>query len=190
MMRVGPLLVAVLVLVGCGGVKPQRAQVDQPAPVEKAPLLPDKPPQLEPETPASPVPPAPPTPPDKEEVPVWAKAQVLTETPRAGQRIEFLYEYHNMGERPITLSFPTGQTVELVVQRDGTEVWRFSRMGFFTQQLTELSLGAGQSKSWHLAWDGRDMSGRPVPSGRYTATLSLTAGSAEWSEIAVAFDVG
>lgn len=190
MVRLAALLAACMVLAGCGGVKPKLEQVSRPAavPVEKPAPPADEQSQPEPEMPAPEKTPGAESP-AGEEATVWAKAQVLTAAPSAGKRVEFLYEYSNLGGRPITLSFNTGQTVELVVEQAGREIWRFSRKGVFTQQLIAFRLGAGESKAWRLAWDGRDMNGRPVPPGRYTARLSLESTAAMQSVVAVEFDV-
>jgi hypothetical protein len=191
-LRSAVALILSVSLLGCGGAGRKLERVEGGPPGERAEVpsgpvsgggSPAKP------QPAAPDPEAPAEPGSAADAGAWARASLLTEAPRAGGRVEFLYEFTNRGGQPLNLTFRSGQTVEMVIEREGAEVWRHSRSAIFTQALLEVSLGAGESKAWRITWDGRDEQGRPVHPGRYEARLHLTAGGTARSEVTVAFTV-
>ncbi len=74
------------------------------------------------------------------------------------------------------LAFTSGQEHELVIARakDDSEVYRFSKTVTFPQGPHQRTVDSGTCLLWDTPWDTGTTAGPLVPSGRYTATLSLT----------------
>jgi hypothetical protein len=82
-----------------------------------------------------------------------------------------LFDFHvtNTTARKIEVSFPNGQTHELVVLDTlGKEVWRWSAGRIFTQTLQNKVLRASDSLNYELRWPG-------AIAGRYVAVATLSS---------------
>lgn len=82
--------------------------------------------------------------------------------------VEFVLTVQNGGTEPIDLEFPSGKVVDVAVEEDGSEVWRWSDGRMFVEAVQTETVPAGGSVSHAVAWD------EPRP-GEYTATASLEA---------------
>ncbi len=87
---------------------------------------------------------------------------------RRGVPIPMALRVQNTGDRPILLQMPTGQQYDFLVERDGTEVWRWSQGQVFTQALSNLTFDPDEVRTFTIAWDQRDNAGNLVPAGTYT----------------------
>jgi hypothetical protein len=92
----------------------------------------------------------------------------------AGRPVTFVVVLENRGADPARLVFPTGQSADLTISRDGSEVWRWSAGQAFTQAVREETLEAGGRRAVRVTWPGTDQEGRPVEPGRYEAVGRFT----------------
>jgi hypothetical protein len=91
----------------------------------------------------------------------------------AGRPVTFVLVAQNAGGEPARLTFPSGQPYDLVVVRDGAEVWRWSAGRSFTQAVREETLGAGEQRIERIVWPATDGAGQPAPPGAYEARATL-----------------
>jgi len=85
----------------------------------------------------------------------------------ADDDVVFRLTVRNDGERPLELTFESGQTAEFVVTGDGDPVWRWSDGRMFTQQVRHETLSPGDETTAEGQW-------RNPPAGRYTVEATLT----------------
>ncbi|MGI9528814.1 MAG: BsuPI-related putative proteinase inhibitor [Acidimicrobiia bacterium] len=88
----------------------------------------------------------------------------------SGQAIVLPIDVRNTTDQDATLTFTSGQRVELTLSQDGEEVYRWSSTASFIQSVEEVVLPAG-------ATFGRTLITSPVdlPAGTYTAQAWITA---------------
>lgn len=81
-----------------------------------------------------------------------------------GDRVEFTLLVTNQSADLLTLRFDSGQIFDFRALKPGTDalVWNWAHDQVFTQQLREIDLGAGESRSYMVEWDGRDNDGELV----------------------------
>lgn len=84
-----------------------------------------------------------------------------------GGETELALTVTNQSGHPVKLDFRSGQTYDLVISREGEEVWRWSYDRFFTQALRSITMEPGESMSFQETWEGRDNAGNTVPPGEY-----------------------
>jgi hypothetical protein len=70
----------------------------------------------------------------------------------AGDSVSFVLQVTNAGPAPVALTFPTGQSFDFAVSRDGREVWRWSADRSFTQAVREESIAAGETRRYEASW--------------------------------------
>jgi hypothetical protein len=88
----------------------------------------------------------------------------------ANDGVQFTVVVTNDGPRRVELTFPSGQTHDIVVYDvAGSEVWRWSVGQMFTQALQNKSLDAHESLHYTMRWR------HPVPHGSLLAVASLTS---------------
>jgi len=88
----------------------------------------------------------------------------------ADDGVQFTVVVTNDGPRRVELTFPSGQTHDIVVyDAAGSEVWRWSVGQMFTQALQNKSLDAHESLHYTMRWR------HPVPHGSLLAVASLTS---------------
>lgn len=98
-------------------------------------------------------------------------AASLQVTPAEGT-VAFALQVTNASDTPVELVFPTGQSFDFLVLRDGQEVWRWSLDRMFTQAIREETLPPGETLHYRAEWDAR--AARP---GEYRAVGRLTSTS-------------
>jgi hypothetical protein len=87
-----------------------------------------------------------------------------------GDGVQFSVVVTNDGPRRVELTFPNGQTHDIVVyDAAGSEVWRWGTGQMFTQALQNKSLDAHESVRYTMRWR------HPAPHGPLVAVASLTS---------------
>jgi hypothetical protein len=76
----------------------------------------------------------------------------------------------NEGDGDVTLQFASGQQGDVVLRRDGVEVYRWSEGRMFAQAITCIGLAPGESHTVELADHPVD-----VPPGTYDLEATLTS---------------
>ncbi len=67
--------------------------------------------------------------------------------------VRFTYAVTNDGETPVELSFRSGQSFDVWVERDGDERWRYSDGRMFTQALRSETLEPGETTRYSTTWE-------------------------------------
>ena len=74
----------------------------------------------------------------------------------------------NRADEPRSLTLPSSQTHDFAVSAGaGDEVWRWSAGRMFAQMLTEVTLAAGESRTFSETWDQVCSDDRPAAVGPY-----------------------
>ena len=97
----------------------------------------------------------------------------FTEPLVAGAPVTWTLSVKSEADEPVTLVFPSGQDGDLVLERDGAEVYRWSDGTFFTQAIRCRDLPAGATLTFELRSDSFD-----VEPGDYTLRATLAASPA------------
>lgn len=87
-----------------------------------------------------------------------------------GDSVQFVLQVTNTTPTPTELEFSSAQQFDFVVERNGSEVWRWSADQMFTQALQKRVLAPGETLTYSATW-------RPAPGlqGEFTAHGVLTA---------------
>lgn len=105
-------------------------------------------------------------------------AEVVLEQPHgvlaADRQLVFSLTVKNRGKNPLRCTLPTAQVYDVLVLKEGREVWRWSRGMRFATVLTPFSLPAGGVRTYSASWDAvegalRDATGNSVAAGDYEA---------------------
>jgi hypothetical protein len=91
------------------------------------------------------------------------------EASASGDTVWWVFDVTNTGSSPVDLTFASGQTGEVVLSRDGIEEYRWSDGKVFTQAVSTLTLGSGQT----VVYQFNDVVG--VAAGEYELTATVTA---------------
>lgn len=95
---------------------------------------------------------------------------------KPGQSVRMAFTVVNTSGHSVTYNFSTGQRFNITATNAaGTAVWNWAAGRRFSPNLASLSLPPGKSFVYRAAWNGRDLSGRPVPPGAYTLSAHLTS---------------
>lgn len=95
---------------------------------------------------------------------------------KSGQPVRMTFTVVNTSGHPVTYNFSTGQRFDVTATNAaGTAVWDWAAPKRFSQNLVSLPLPPGKSLTYRAVWNGRDLSGHPVPPGAYTLTAHLTS---------------
>jgi hypothetical protein len=87
-----------------------------------------------------------------------------------GESVTFDLTVTNPGQRKVELTFPSGQTYDVVVfDAAGGEVWRWSTGQMFTQSLRNKSLDAHETMQYSATWK------HPAIHGSLVAVATLTS---------------
>jgi Intracellular proteinase inhibitor len=85
----------------------------------------------------------------------------------AGRPVTFAVVAENRGAQTTPLVFPTGQSFDLVISRDGREVWRWSAGRAFSQAVRNEEMRPAERRAERITWPGTDQAGRTVEPGSY-----------------------
>lgn len=91
-----------------------------------------------------------------------------------GETVGFEYAIRNDTNQALRYSFTSGKQFDLWVLCDGGECYRLSKHMFYSQALTSLTLGPGDTKTYRAGWDQKDNSGKQVGPGTFTVYAQLT----------------
>ncbi|CAN5631215.1 hypothetical protein BH23GEM3_BH23GEM3_17410 [soil metagenome] len=70
-----------------------------------------------------------------------------------GDSARFILQVTNASERPVQLTFSSGQSFDFIVLREEREVWRWSNDQMFTQAIREETLAPGETRSYDAIWN-------------------------------------
>lgn len=100
---------------------------------------------------------------DANELPIASSLGV-----EVGERVGFAFHVTNNEAKRLELTFPSGQTHDIVVLDSiGREVWRWSAGRMFTQALQNKILASAETLTYEADWNPGKLQ------GRYTAVASL-----------------
>jgi hypothetical protein len=90
-----------------------------------------------------------------------------------GSEVTFAFHVTNHAAKKVELTFPSGQTHDVVVlDSAGHEVWRWSEDRMFTQAIQNTVLEANETLTYEAAW-------KPSQAhGKYVAVASLSGDQA------------
>jgi hypothetical protein len=116
---------------------------------------------------------------DNPAAPVVATLSTDKTTYKSGEPVTFTLTARNAGNTAQNLNFGSGQSYDIVVRPQGQSnaepLWQWSRGRMFTQALREITLNAGEQKTWTTTWLQTGSAGGFVPRGQYTVSARLTA---------------
>ena len=92
-----------------------------------------------------------------------------------GSAALFTLAVDNPTEAPLTVTFPSAQTYDLVVYSGETEVWRSSAGSAFAAALAERTYPPGVTLLGRERWSWRDNNDNPLPPSTYRVVGTLTA---------------
>ncbi|ARU63638.1 hypothetical protein CBW65_23430 [Tumebacillus avium] len=92
-----------------------------------------------------------------------------------GEAVQITLTLTNTTSSTQTYNFNTSQRYDIVVQKGGREVWRWSNGQFFLQVLGTLTLQPGESVTYTETWDQTNNNGNQVAAGTYTIVGSITS---------------
>lgn len=105
-------------------------------------------------------------------------AEIVLDQPQgalaADRQVVFSLTVKNPGKHPLRCTLPTAQVYDVLVLKEGREIWRWSRGMRFAAVLTPFFLPAGGARTYSANWDTvegalRDATGNPVAAGEYEA---------------------
>jgi hypothetical protein len=86
--------------------------------------------------------------------------------------VRFAFHVANVGSRKLEVTFPSGQTFDIVVfDSSGREVWRWGSGRMFTQALQARPLSSGDTIDIEEKWTAGGA--RQLAAGRYVAVATL-----------------
>ncbi len=95
---------------------------------------------------------------------------------KPGQPVLMTFQVINTSSKVVTYNFPTGQRYDITAANAaGKAVWNWAAGRVFTENLASLKVAPGKSLVYQATWNGRDLSGHPVPPGVYTLSAHLTS---------------
>jgi hypothetical protein len=91
-----------------------------------------------------------------------------------GQPVRIELVIRNTGTEPVMYQFSSGQKYDFWAEKDGVEVWRWSKGKMFTQALTSTTVAPGREISFAETWDQLDNDGNAVAVGECVVMAQLT----------------
>jgi hypothetical protein len=89
---------------------------------------------------------------------------------REAETVRFVMRHTNAGEKPMELTFPSGQTHDVaVVDANGKQLWRWSKDRMFTQSVQTKALSGGESIEFEEQWPAN------AAHGKLTAVATLSS---------------
>lgn len=84
--------------------------------------------------------------------------------------VELTLHVTNVTRSPLVIEFPSAQEFDFVVERDGSEVWRWAAERGFAQMLHEDTLAVDESRAYHATWQSEGRAGEFDVLGRLTSS--------------------
>jgi hypothetical protein len=98
------------------------------------------------------------------------KVTFSPDPPRSGESLTWSLEVRNGSQEPVTLTFSSGKSGDVVLRRGGEEAYRWSADRFFTEAIRKERLEAGESKVYVL-----EEPGLRAERGRYELEAALAS---------------
>ncbi|MCL5257477.1 MAG: BsuPI-related putative proteinase inhibitor [Chloroflexi bacterium] len=115
-------------------------------------------------------------------VPAFAQGgdiQVTVQTDKTtyalGEPVNITVDVTNASSSSVTLNYRSGQEYDIIVNKDGQEVWKWSTGKFFTQELHSVTLAPGESRTFQDSWTQITNEGQPAMPGQYQVIGISTA---------------
>lgn len=80
----------------------------------------------------------------------------------------FTLTMKNTTAQPVNLEFNNGQSFDFTVEKDGQAVWQWSHGQMFTQAVMQMTLAAGETKTYTAQWNLKNNDGQAVAAGSYS----------------------
>lgn len=116
---------------------------------------------------------------DNPAMPIVATLSTDKTTYKTSEPITFTITARNSSNAAQTLTFGSGQSYDILVRPQGhaeaEPLWQWSRGRMFTQALREVTLNAGEQKTWTTTWLQTGNAGGFVPRGDYAVSARLAA---------------
>jgi hypothetical protein len=93
---------------------------------------------------------------------------------KLGEPVKISLSVTNPSEQEMIIRFNSGQYYDFWVQKDGKEVWRWSRGKAFIQAFTSITLKAGETKTFSDTWKQLTNDGEQTAPGAYAVFGQLT----------------
>lgn len=87
--------------------------------------------------------------------------------------VRFILRVENLTGSTLTLTQPSSQTHDFLLTRQGVQVWKWSADKFFMETITERVFKPGETVTYTGEWDRKDVTGMPVPPGKFTVKAWL-----------------
>jgi len=85
----------------------------------------------------------------------------------SGEEVRIQIRVENNGDKPANLTFPTSQRYDIIITKDGKDIWRWAYEKVFTMAITVLKMKPGEVLSFEERWRQRDNEGNDAGSGYY-----------------------
>ncbi|MCC6484357.1 MAG: hypothetical protein IT209_05860 [Armatimonadetes bacterium] len=82
-------------------------------------------------------------------------------------RVSFAMTLRNTGAEAVTCHRSSSQRFEIVAEREGRAVWKWSSGRFFTAAIETFTVRPGENVTYRAEWDLTDEEGRAVKPGTY-----------------------
>lgn len=106
------------------------------------------------------------------------EVQFTVDVKESGENVQFEMTLKNNTEEEKNFEFRSGQKYDIIVlDKNGAEVYKYSKGRMFTQAIQYVNLLPGKSQTWQETWDLKS-NGKKVDPGEYDVTVVLT-GKAE-----------
>ncbi|PLR68928.1 MULTISPECIES: BsuPI-related putative proteinase inhibitor [Bacillaceae] len=106
------------------------------------------------------------------------EVQFTVDVKESQENVQFEMTLRNNTEEEKNFEFRSGQKYDIIVlDKNGAEVYKYSKGRMFTQAIQYVNLLPGKSQTWQETWDLKS-NGKKVDPGEYDVTVVLT-GKAE-----------
>lgn len=85
----------------------------------------------------------------------------------SGEEVTIWLRVENNSDKPTSLTFPTSQRYDIIITKDGKEVWRWVYEKVFAMAITVLKMKPGEVLSFEERWRQRDNEGNNAEPGDY-----------------------
>lgn len=85
----------------------------------------------------------------------------------SGEDVTIQLKVENNTNKPTSLTFPTSQRYDIIITKDGKEVWRWAYEKVFAMAITVLKIKPGEVLSFEERWRQRDNEGNDAGPGDY-----------------------
>lgn len=98
---------------------------------------------------------------------IQVKVQTDKTTYALGEPVNITVDVTNTSSSPVALNYRNGQEYDIIINKDGQEVWKWSMGKFFTQELHSVTLAPGESRTFQDSWTQTVNGNQPITPGQY-----------------------